>query len=185
MLRILLALAILLPLTTEAQTFVLCGKGANITAKAKCGKGERKLSITSLQGVNGLSGAKGDQGPQGIQGPQGTQGAAGAQGPAGVLNTSACRSIFGTEETDAFFNGEAIVKVECAASEFMLNYGWYTTPIINSYVPVRAEVQYYGVDFAHALPRGVEVETQVDPNTGLSSSQLSYTLVVTVTCCPQ
>lgn len=88
---------------------------------------------------------------------------------------SSCRLV---EASDGTTNGTAAARVSCKPSEFLLNYGDYTTPIALSAVRMN-KIEYRG-----GIPSGVYVLAQTEVYAPDSPLFDTWTLTVTGTCCP-
>ena len=142
-------LALALALTDTAHAAKVC---INTVTGAIAARGKCKASETTASAANFMDALKGHN-----------------------SYLSSCRLV---EASDATTNGTAAARVSCKPSEFLLNYGDYTTPIALSAVRMN-KIEYRG-----GIPSGVYVLAQTEVYVPDSPLFDSWTLTVTGTCCP-
>jgi hypothetical protein len=177
--RKLFLLTVLWLFALTASADILCSnKAGAITTRAKCAKGETRLSLKNFAPSTpqvAQTGPQGPVGPPGEQGPAGPPGPAGS-GSIGAFDITSCRTLYSWNSTE---NGAASARVTCGPNEFLLNYGNYSNPAWALMNIRRATLEYSG-----QIPTGVLVMVQTEAQAATTGFAI-FTLYVTATCCPR
>lgn len=151
-----LLLCFIIVSTANAAPMTICiSSDGKVIARPKCKKSEVIFSMPGLAGfISSI-----------------------AQTTAKPFNINGCRYI---EASTPSQSGMAAVRADCQANEFLLNYGFFYSPINVTTALAIEEIMIYD---SQKVPVGIVVaarnELEMLPGT------TSYNLTITGTCCPR